>query len=297
MRYFVLGLITILSIVAVACQGAQPAAAPDPTSVPTMRPTPTPVPPSPLELLRQSFDRMTQVKSFRAHVLINVDAEGQPPVEMSFDAEMAQDNTARLVATLGGSGVQMSYEMITSPSEAYVKVPLLGWYRMGLEDVAEATDQPVGMLDIDRLRTLLLSAEMPWELLTVESLGREQVAGVETEHLSIQVDLAEVWEHFGQDEHVQSFQSQFGGDVSDEDLDEILLNRVEVWIDEQGFVRRGVLEPRLGDQASLKVDVAAFDFNEDISIELPREYQEGMPDVMPGAGPVFSSDAPMQLWQ
>ena len=62
------------------------------------------------------------------------------------------------------------------------------------------------------------------------------------------------------------------------ELAELELKRLEVWIDGDGYNRRTVIEMALGNESTMAMDIRMSDFNQEITIELPQNYQEyGLP--------------------
>ncbi len=56
------------------------------------------------------------------------------------------------------------------------------------------------------------------------------------------------------------------------------MKRLEVWIDGEGYNRRTVIEMALGNESTMAMDIRMSDFNQEITIELPQNYQEfGLP--------------------
>jgi hypothetical protein len=121
---------------------------------------------------------------------------------------------------------------------------------------------------------------VPWELYQPESLGREGLDGITTERIRLQVDLQKVWERLDERQKQQFVQrvAPGRGTGSPKDLEGMLqqmrMDRIEVWIDGQGFTRRITMEMSLGGTPSIRMDLRMFDLNQDIIVELPKEYQE-----------------------
>ena len=48
---------------------------------------------------------------------------------------------------------------------------------------------------------------------------------------------------------------------------------MEVWIDGEGYNRRTVMEMALGEDSTMAMDIRMSDFNQEITIDLPQNYQ------------------------
>ena len=116
---------------------------------------------------------------------------------------------------------------------------------------------------------------IPWELYTVSSKGLENIDGVQTEQLSIQLDFQELWSRLDSGTKGQFSQSLGVGDLGVQNiLEDIELKQLEFWTDSQGYNRRLFIYMLVGDLTSMTVDMRMFDFNQDISIKLPTDYSE-----------------------
>ena len=113
----------------------------------------------------------------------------------------------------------------------------------------------------------------------MESLGYEEIDGVGTERLSIGMDFKQIWERLGKDTKSQFSETfSLGGLGSRPAMADLELKRFEVWIDGEGYNRRTVMDMALGDETTMAMEILMSDFNQDINIELPQNYQEfGLP--------------------
>ena len=129
--------------------------------------------------------------------------------------------------------------------------------------------------------------EALWQSFTVKSLGDEEVNGVIAEHLEIEVDLKALW-----DQIIREFNEQLGGTLtlSPEETNEawevisqgLEIKTFDAWIDHQGYLRKAVLAMAFGLPESLdsrtviefEMEMNLYDYDQDIIIELPAEYEE-----------------------
>ena len=203
-------------------------------------------PQSPLEVLQRSYERSKDIESFRAHLDMEITVPDEQLV-MTVDMEKGQDGRVRTVTEIDVSGDKQSIEMIIADPYAFVKVPDQGWTQISAESIAESTGQSLEAVTNPTAfySSLFPAQEVPWELYVVESLGREMVDGVETEHLSIQFDFREVWQHLDQQQKLQFLPASPDPEIAIEELVEAMEVRGGRGLDR----RQGLLtENRHGDQ-------------------------------------------------
>ena len=273
-RCLISGSLVLIGTVGAAC-------ASEPT--PTLTPTPTPL--SPLELLQRSYERGKDIKSFRTHVDMEI-ATPDEHVVMVVDVETGQDGRVRSVLEVAEAGDKQSVEMIIALHYVYVKVPDAGWTQMSARTMAESSGQSLEVLSEPTAfySSLFPTQNVPWQLYKVESLGMEQLDGIQAEHLSIAFDFKQIWDHLDEEQKQQLLQASPDPDVSSEDLiGAMQVDGVEVWIDDEGYSRRTIMEivfegdglASLGDEkASMKMDMRIFDINNEITIRLPEGYED-----------------------
>ena len=264
-RYFVFGSLVLLAAAGAACGSGGPD--------------------TPLEVLQDSYERGKDIKSFRAHMVMEITVPDEK-VFVTVDMEKGQDGRVRTVTDIDVSGDKQSVEMIIANPYVFVKVPDRGWTQISAETIAESTGQSLEAMTNPTAfyNSLFPAQEVPWELYAVESLGREVVDGVETEHLSIQFDFREVWNHLNEEQKQQFLRASPDPDI---DIEELILamevSGVEVWIDDKGYSRRSVLEISFGGEAlrslgvgemSMKLDMFIFDIDKKITIGFPEGYED-----------------------
>ena len=221
---------------------------------------------SPLETLQRSVERQQEIKSFRSSMDMIVDAMGER-MAMTADMEMAWDGRMRMVSSMDTPDGEMSFTVIVSESDLYMKMPGEDWVRIPGGAADGSMDQSLWPVEADLLGGFFSTEETPWHLFSVTSLGREHVDNVETEHLRVQVDLQGLWEE-QPDETTQFIESMF----SQQFLDDLMQMELELWIDDQGYPRRALIEMSVSDIVNMKMDALMYDFNEDIVIALPQSY-------------------------
>ena len=264
-RYFVLGSLVLLAAAGAACGSGEPQ--------------------TPLEVLQESYERGKDIKSFRAHMVMEITVPDEKVV-MTVDMEKGRDGRILTVTGIDVSGDKQSIEVIIADPYAFVKVPDQGWTQISAQAIAASTGQSLEAVTNPTafFSSLFPAQEEPWELYAVESLGREVVDGVKTEHLSIQLDFREVWQHLDQQQKLQFLPASPDPEVDIEQLMETMEVRgVEVWIDDKGYSRRAVMEISFGGEAlrslgvgemSMKMDMRTFDIDKKITIGFPEGYEE-----------------------
>ncbi|MCH7605757.1 MAG: hypothetical protein IH962_01250 [Chloroflexi bacterium] len=150
----------------------------------------------------------------------------------------------------------------------------MGWVHMGTGSLAGITGQPMpGLNDpLGFYENLFPGEGIRWDLYEVEFLGKEVMDGVQTEHLKIEMDFAKILRQMG-GETKAKFSEIVGGSSLDA-LGEIQVQRLEIWVDDLGYTRRTIMEMDLGRSGAMAFDMRMFDFNEDITDNLPENYVE-----------------------
>ena len=263
-RYLFFGSLVLLAAVGAACNSSQEG--------------------SPLGLLQQSYDRSKDIETFRAHMELEMVVPGESAV-MTVDMETGRDGRVSTAMSIDASGYVQSIEMIVAEPYVYLKAPGQGWTQMSAAAMAESSGQPLeAVTDPTALYSSLFPIEdVPWDLYVVRSLGTEDVDGVQTEHLSIEFDFQEIWGYLDEAQRQRLLRA---GPDSEANMEEALgvleVGGVEVWIDDQGYSRRAVMEIGFGGEAlaslgseemSMKMDIRTFDINEEIIIDLPEGYE------------------------
>ena len=250
-------------------------------------------------MLQRSYERNQDIKSFRAHIDLQITAPGEQ-VETTVDIETGRDGRVRTSFDIDTFGDKQSFEMIIAEPYVYVEVPGVGWTQVSAEAIFDSTGQSLGAVSDPTAfySSLFPAEEVPWELYVVESLGRDEVDGVQTEHLSIQFDFQEVWQYLSEEQKQQFLQSSPDPEVAKEELIEAMeVSGVEVWIDDQGYSRRIAMEitfsgeglKSLDGPSSIKLNMHMFDINEEITINLPEGYEDFEIETGPLATPAPNS--------
>ena len=233
---------------------------------------------TPLDLLKRSTAVMETVNSFRAHVEMNMEVEGES-VPTSTDMEVSRNKWMRFTTDLVTPDGEQTVEIIIADPDIYMRRSGADWFHTDLKDLAGLAGRSEQLLSdpLGLHKSLFPADDTPWELYTVSSKGREKVDGVETEHLDIQLSFQELWEQLDP-ETKEVFSQSFG--LSGVDVGELLqqieldFNKIDYWIDGEGYTRRTALEIMVGDIVSMNVDMRMFDINQDVKFDLPKDFSE-----------------------
>jgi hypothetical protein len=213
---------------------------------------------------------MAQVQSMRA----TMDGELISPEESftwALEMEMAADGTAHVSMTVSSLEERQHFELIQTSAYVYMKESDAGWVRSAIEEA----DLPSSTFDHNPFLDLFEGDDIPWEIVSVDALGLEDVRGVKAEHLRVQVDFSALMQA-----EMQEFQGEMGDqEAAMSDLFEALTALVpavdlEMWVDQQGFVRKQHMQMSMGTLMGVTIDLEMFDINEDIVIDLPADYVE-----------------------
>lgn len=229
-----------------------------------------------LQIFQSSFDAAQNLRSYRGRTVINTDALGETGT-IFIDTEVTKNGRIRSFMTMDVLGEDQELESIMIQDKIFTKIPGLGWFIVSTESMLELTGQSTEALtDPTSFYNNLFSEDsIPWELYDVVSLGQEEVDGVPTEHLWVQVDYQQVLARMD-DAGLDQFYSTFGTDGFGglPELDEIEIENMEAWIDPDGFTRRTLAVMKFGESMSFDYDIHIFDINEDISIDLPTDFTD-----------------------
>ena len=259
------GVLAVLAAMTVACGTSQGSTSPGSVVLD-----------GPAALLARSIEGSKDIKSFRATIKMDMAILGQR-IPLTMDIEKSQDDRLRMVMSMTAAGASMEIETIMSEEGFFTKMPGVGWVSMSSGALAGITGQSMPELGdpMGFYNNLFPSEEIPWELYNVELLGSQEIDGVATQHLSIGIDFNQIWKRLGKDTKSQlSEVFSLGGLGTQPALAELELKRLEVWIDGEGYNRRTVMEMALGDETTMGMDIRMSDFNQEITIELPQNYQE-----------------------
>ncbi len=276
-------LLTVVVLLVSACGGSSP------TPVPTSTPLATGIPPlasnsvasdlSPLELLKRSTEVMAAIKSFRSHTDIDGTVLGER-VNISMDMELDGNNGMHSAMSVDGPDGIVTIEQIIKSPNVFINISGVGdgWMRMGIEKAAREAGVPVEVLTepTEFALSLFPGDEVPWDLYTVRSAGPEVLDGIKTQRLTISVDFQELWKRLDEEARRQLAQGlgPLGNSLIEGGMGSAEYKDIEIWIDDQGRMRRTVMSLLIGDEMQISTDMRLTDIDSRIIIEEPSDYQD-----------------------
>ena len=261
--------LVVLLAMAIGCGGS---------SSDTLKPEPFPTGETPLELLKHSQSVMNTLGTFRAQMDMNGTVIGEK-LSISMDMEVSDNQWIHTEMSIDAPDGELRVEQVLTRQYAYTRAPSedTEWIRVDLGALAESAALPSQFFTDPTgfYGSLFPEEDVPWEVYSVESIGRERIKGVETEHLRIALDFQELWAALDPEQQQQLgplFDAAEPGLSMEEQLNQIEYERLEMWIDDAGYVRRMKMDFSMGDTVSVDMDMTMFDFGERIDIKEPDDY-------------------------
>ena len=241
----------------------------------------------------EAAEATAAVSSEKVSITVSTEStSGGPSLSITSNGEVdAANQRAHLTADLAGSkdarGGLTEIETVYDGDTIYLKSPftsLLGdkpWVKLTSPKLADAVGSLAGSVQPDpgALLSFLEGAGG-----SVEEIGAEEVRGVPTTHVSVQIDPAKVADQVPADRRKQLDEQLDGLGVALSDLPTV---PADVWLDADGYVRRlsvvfdlsklSTLHPG-GSSSEGKGDAVAgtvtatvelYDFNEPVRITVP----------------------------
>ena len=122
--------------------------------------------PSPLEVLMSSTHPIPAVESLRG----TIGAEMFSPEEsltLAAEVEINREGTMRATLAMSSPVEQWHFELIQTSTHVYMKEPGAAWIRTGIE----TAELPSSTFETDLFQGIFGDQEIPWEVVTVETLG------------------------------------------------------------------------------------------------------------------------------
>ncbi len=225
-----------------------------------------------VELIRTAASATEAAGSARMEMVMDL-AGQELTAEGAFDFEAEQGTVSMdfgdAVGDLPDAPDDLTFEAVYDRTTVFMSSGIFGplasgaeWVRMDLEEIASMSG-----VDLDELPTSNNPADALAALAGVsedgvEDLGQEEVRGVDTTHYRATIDLQQAVDTLGvaDSEDLDAALEQFGDSPFE----------VEVWIDDEGLVRRETTSVDAGgDQVATTMEF--FDFGEDVDIDVPDE--------------------------
>ena len=141
-----------------------------------------------IQLLQSAWDNPQLPESFRVSVDMTMNESGQETTFVTV-TEFAGDGRRRSLVSTEDLGESYTVETITTQDEVFTNMPFVGWVRMSLESLASFTGLPTELIGdpMSLANNLILPEGTPWELYDITSVGQEEIDGVLTEHVRIEI--------------------------------------------------------------------------------------------------------------
>jgi hypothetical protein len=243
-------------------------------------------------VIAQAADATVDAGSYRMAMVTDMTMEGagDGPLTMSAEGEFDPDERLGHMTmdmselAQGQAAGPLEAEVIFDGLVFYMKMPFLQQTQPGLKEWIRFDLQALGEeagLDLDQLMQLGSQSD-PSQTLAylraasddIQEVGSEEVRGVETTHYRMTVDLSRVAETAPSDQR-EALQAQIDELIEKSGIQEV---PTEVWIDEDGLVRRQrvtyenmAFAP--GAHGDMTITMELFDFGVDVEVEPPPAGQ------------------------
>jgi hypothetical protein len=218
------------------------------------------------DLVAGSVEQMRAVESFRSETVSDIDSFG---VEFQ-SVQRLEVAGGRDFSTVFKIGEAPTSQLMVVDGFVYAEVPVTGWVRTTLAEAVSVGGTPAQwLLDPAGFYGIVFSGEdIPWSLYAITEVGSGTVAGVNATHFEITFDVGEVAARLtGQPQAL--VEALAGGSEAEE-----VPFTFEVWIDDEGYTRRLVMEVADERFGTTRTDVKMWDFDEQITVIPPTAFTD-----------------------
>jgi hypothetical protein len=235
-------------------------------------------------LVSQAAEQTGDVRTQRVSLVVTVtdDAGGSVATISAEGAYDLEANVGELTSTASaGAGVDLETDVVYDGEDVYVRAGLLDlftggrpWLRVPVGEVSEVADALEGSIlaDPGSFLDLLEAAGGP-----LEDLGTENVRGVPTRHVGVDLDVAALLAEVAP-EQAEELEAQLERlDGSAVDVEAI---PAQAWIDAQGYVRRFTISVTpdgttgMGATVTQTIELWGFDEPVDVDVPSPSEVRD-----------------------
>ncbi len=216
------------------------------------------------------------VDSMRFAIAGTMNAEG---ASSTFQGEGVSDNAGERMSLqmtmenpLGGKPLELA--AVLDGTTMYMRMPFLSelvpsakpWIEFDLAKVGEEAGLDIGaLLELGQQNDPARALDYLRSTTDVEELGTDQVRGVETARYRAEIDMAAYADTLEESspeaaQTIRKLIEELGGGFT---------VNVEVWIDEDGLVRRQTTEQTMPDDGSMRYTMELYDFGADVDVRLP----------------------------
>ncbi len=246
--------------------------------------TPTPTPLPPLEVFKLASTRGADIQSFRAVMDMEATSQGEN-VALSETVSLDRERNVGIEANINSQGQKISFQMIITKDDVFMKLPLQEWTHIKKESLGPEFTGAFEVISNPAAAAKFFSVDvdtLPSGAVTVKRVGIEEVDGSRVDHLAVQMDFTRVWQSYDEAAKKRFAETIAFASVNLEQLDEVYaktnIRRYDVWVDQQGYKRKIIMEMEMGPDIFLKMNMKMSDINSaDIKVEPPQKYKEGNP--------------------
>ncbi len=233
------------------------------------------------DILAMVVARLTDVSSFEAASTLETSVEALGlKLELGMTSHFVLESPERASALITAvtPGGRLSSEILVAAPDLYMRGPLGdGWARLKGGAVELLQDGFTAVDTLDALGGLFSSGVLPVHGITAERPASDTETEEEFVRLTVSLDLATYWRE--QPDEVRMFLGSLAEDSLpagelDSVIDEFDVETLDVWVDNQAFMRRVRIVLNIGDSKSVALDRVVDGINQEYVIALPSRYSD-----------------------
>lgn len=265
-----LGMLTIIAL------GCNPTSTPAPAEQVTQTPSASL---AAIDLLRLGHERMGSVESYRAHLDVEI-VNGEEHTNYGLSEKRAPGGPSSIILTSDPPGAAHREEIILQDGHFYLKDENEKWVEHQLVDRQDSGTYSSRAVELasrlDFFGNLLPNSEVLWQIYDVKSLGTESLEGLQVQHLQVLTDFQEMSRQVEESRRDQFIGSKILGTAPEELFQQTETSKMELWIDERGYVRQMSIMMVLTGGRSLKLRMRGYDFDKNITVRVPTDKEESL---------------------
>jgi outer membrane lipoprotein-sorting protein len=209
---------------------------------------------------------------------------------IAFEGTGAADNRSqrssmRMTTPNPAGGGVINVAVVMDGTTMYMRMPGLlpgnPWLSMDLQKAGEESGVDVeSLLQLGQQNDPTRALDYLRAVGTVEELGTESVRGVETTRYVTELDFT----HYADVVEADNRAAAKALRALVEDSGGSLVMPIEVWVDEEGLVRRQSFEQEIPDGGTMKMSMELYDFGAAVDIEVPAAKDVVSIDELGGTG-------------
>ena len=233
------------------------------------------------DILTTVVARLPDIRSFEAtsELQASVTALGLTlELGMTSHFVLAGPELASTVITAETPVGSITTEMVVAAPDLYMRGHSGGdWGRFKDGAIELLQDGFTAVDSLDALGQLFSSGTLPERGITVEKKSNGHEADEGTAKLSVALDLATYW--LEQPDAVRLFLEALAEDSVPADglgsvIDDFVVETLDIWVDERGFIRRSLLVLQVGDTKTVQLDRTVDGINQEFVVLVPSRYTD-----------------------